>query len=84
MTIGDGVTNIGDLAFEGCIALTTVTMGKNVATISQGAFANCTVLISLTFTSTMEQWNRFSFGTNWRKGVPATKVICSDGEVALG
>ena len=72
-----------DGAFEGCTKLTSVTIGKGITSIERETFNGCTSLSTITFTGTVEQWNALSFGTDWRANVPATKVICSDGEVAL-
>ena len=70
-------------AFEDCTQLTSITLGKGITSIEQELFNNCTSLSTITFTGTVEQWNALSFGSNWRNGVPATKVICSDGEVTF-
>ena len=44
MTIGDSVTKIGDSAFEGCTALTSVTIPNSVTEIYGDAFKGCTGL----------------------------------------
>ena len=72
-----------DGAFENCAKLTTVTIGNGLSATGRNMFWNCTALSSITFTGAMEQWNALTFGADWHKGVPAAKVICSDGEVAL-
>lgn len=41
ITIPDGVTTIGQYAFQSCDAVTTVTIGSRVSTIGSGAFYNC-------------------------------------------
>ena len=33
--------------------------------------------------ATVAEWEAITFGTRWNNQVPATKVICSDGVVAL-
>ena len=70
-------------AFEDCKKLTTVTLGKGITSIERELFKNCTSLSTITFTGTVEQWSSLTLGTDWRANVPATKVVCSDGEVAL-
>ncbi|PDP42880.1 leucine-rich-repeat family virulence factor BspA [Tannerella forsythia] len=48
ITIGDGVTSVGDFAFSGCDALKSITLPKSVTTIGQSAFSGCWDLRSLT------------------------------------
>ena len=47
LTIGDGVTSIGDYAFEDCSSLTSVTIPDSVTEIGHAAFANCSSLTSI-------------------------------------
>ena len=47
-TIPDGVTIIGDHAFESCSSLKSVTIPDSVTTIGASAFYNCTRLTTLT------------------------------------
>ena len=51
VTIEDGVTSIGHMAFESCTSLTSVTIGSGVTSISNCAFYKCTSLTSVTFGS---------------------------------
>ena len=44
MTIGDGVTTIGNSAFSGCSSLASVTIGSGVKSVYSEAFANCSEL----------------------------------------
>ena len=46
--IGDGITYIGDCAFNGCTSLTDVTIPGNVTSIGDHAFSNCKSLEELT------------------------------------
>ena len=48
VTIGNGVTTIGDRAFFGCSGLTSVTIPDSVTTIDDYAFYNCSGLTSIT------------------------------------
>ena len=47
------------------------------------AFEYCEALTTIKFEGTIEQWNAITKGTNWKYGVPATYVQCSDGIVTL-
>jgi hypothetical protein len=48
ITIGNGVTSIGDEAFADCISLTSITIGNGVTSIGEGAFDRCSNLTSIT------------------------------------
>ncbi len=44
LTIEDGVTAIGDNAFNNCRSLTSVTIGNSVTIIGESAFSNCRLI----------------------------------------
>ncbi len=48
ITIGDGVTSIGDYAFGVCDSLTSITIPDGVTSIGRSAFSNCSSLTSIT------------------------------------
>ena len=48
VTIGNGVTTIGDYAFFDCSALTSITIPDSVTTIGDYAFSYCGNLTSIT------------------------------------
>ena len=64
-------------------SLKSVTIPDSVTQIDRRAFAGCTSLSSITYSGTVEQWKSITKGTDWNKEVPATEVVCSDGEVSL-
>ncbi len=76
-------TNIGSYAFFGCSNITNVIIPDSVTSIGESAFYGCDKLAEIQFTGTVAQWNAITKGDYWKSGVPAKKVICSDGEVAL-
>ena len=49
IVIGNGVTSIGDHAFENCDALTSITIPASVTSIGEYAFSSCNELESVTF-----------------------------------
>ncbi|MBQ3506818.1 MAG: leucine-rich repeat domain-containing protein [Clostridia bacterium] len=81
--IPNSVTIIEDVAFQYCDNLTSVTIPDSVTVIGYGTFYACDNLENITFGGTIEQWNTIEKGDNWNRSVPATKVVCSDGDVEL-
>ena len=81
--IPNTITEIKAYAFYNCSRLTSVEIPNSVTTISDSAFRGCSSLKSITFKGTIEEWNKIFKIGNWKSGVPATKVVCSDGEVSL-
>jgi hypothetical protein len=49
ITIGNGVTSIGNYAFTNCTGLTNITIPDSVTSIGDFAFRECTSLTSITF-----------------------------------
>ena len=83
ITIPESVTSIGNYAFCECTSLSSITIPESVTSIGNYAFRNCTSLTSIAFNGPMEEWNNITKDYFWILYVPATKVICSDGEVTL-
>ena len=83
ITIPNSVTSIGESAFVGCTGLTSVTIPNSVTSIGEGAFFECTGLTDIKFNGTITQWKAISKGTNWKYRVPATEVVCTDGNVSI-
>lgn len=83
ITIPNSVTSIGSWAFYTCYSLTSVTIGNSVTSIGSSAFEDCNSLTSITFNGTMAQWKGINLGNNWNRGVPATVVHCTDGDISL-
>ena len=81
--IPNNVTSIGQEAFSSCAKLRTVVIGSGVTSIGGWAFYNDDDLTSIYYNGTTEQWKSISKGSLWDRDIPAAKVICSDGEVAL-
>ncbi len=47
VSVSDGVTSVGDYAFEDCSNLQNVTLGKSLASLGKSVFKGCTALISI-------------------------------------
>ena len=54
VTIGDGVTSIGDRAFYDCDGLTSITIGNSVTIIGSYAFYHCNGLTNVTIGSSVK------------------------------
>jgi hypothetical protein len=63
VVIGDGVTSIGDHAFEVCSSLTSVTIPNSVTSIGNEAFAYCSALTSVTIPNSVMSIGNFAFGS---------------------
>ena len=66
ITIGSGVTTIGDGAFYDCgddegVYEMTLSMGKNVTTINDEAFRSCEALKTLTLPATLKSIGNYAF-----------------------
>ena len=60
-----------------------VTISTSVTSIANYLFYNSSKLNSLSYAGTSAQWNALTKGTNWKNGITATKVTCTDGDVDL-
>ena len=61
VTIGDGITSIGDYAFYSCRGLTELTLPNSVTSIGESAFDGCSGLTELTLPNSVTSigWSAF-------------------------
>ena len=83
LTIPGSVQNISYGAFSGCLELKTLEIEKGVGKIGEKAFEDCKTLSEITYTGTVDEWNKIEKGRKWNCKVPAQFVKCSDGEVSI-
>jgi hypothetical protein len=80
IVIEDGVTIIGNRAFEKCTGLTTVTIPAGVTRIGNYAFRSCTGLTSVTIPSSVTSIGKYAF-----YDCPSlTSVTIPDGVTSIG
>ena len=76
VTIPNGVTRIGDWAFEGRTDLTSVTIPNSVTSIGSSAFSGCTNLTSVTIPgSVTEIGNNAFYDTPWLKSLGDWAIV---------
>ena len=81
--IPDGVTNIGDHAFFGCISLTGITIPDSVTSIGTYVVEFCNNLSSINFSGAKSQWNAIGKNPYWKVGSALTTIHCTDGDITL-
>ncbi len=82
ITIPEGITTIGDIAFSACYRLSTVTLPKGVTTIGKEAFANCDELISVTIPNSVTTIGTWAFyGCKALSSVTIPESVISIGEI---
>ena len=83
VVISEGAESIGEYAFRDCIALENVVIPSTVKTIGNYAFQDCTALKTIRFEGTRDQWANVKKSSSWNDKVPATYVICIDGNAYI-
>lgn len=69
--IPNGVTSIGDMAFDRCTNLASITIPDGVTNIGIMAFMECTSLANIYYTGTEEQWNAITKDSSWNSRMGA-------------
>lgn len=81
--IPEGLTSINYQSFLGCASMWQITLPSSLTNIGYNVFGDCASLTKISFSGTVEQWNAITKDSAWKGNAPATKVICTDGEVIL-
>ncbi len=61
VTIQDGVTSVGSLAFSNCSSLTSINIPNSVTSIGDDAFQNCSSLTSITIPNSVTSIGDYAF-----------------------
>ena len=62
VSLPDGLTSIGDYAFEDCSSLKSITIGNSVTSIGDGAFQSCSSLSSVIIPNSVTSIGYYAFG----------------------
>ena len=81
--IPNSVKTLGGGVLRDCGSLDTVYISSGISEIPEYMFNNCYKLNTIVFKGTVEKWNSISKGYSWNGNVPATTVLCLDGEVSI-
>ncbi len=79
LVVKDGVTSIGDNAFYGCSALTTMTLPLSLKKIGMNAFGECPATESIYYEGSVRQWKSIDIydgGSN--DGLIDVTLYCAD------
>ena len=79
LVIPDGVTEIGEYAFDRCTSLTSVTIPASVTSIGDYAFYYCKSLASVTYGGTEEQWASMKKGSSIFYNTKVTEITDKGG-----
>ncbi len=83
VSFGKNVEIIGAQAFAWCDELEFIEIPSNVKKIQERAFFYCKKLAKIRFNGTKAEWDLIEKGNEWNGFIPATKVVCWDGEYDL-
>ena len=84
VTIGDGITRIGDSAFQGCSGLTELTLPNSITSIGNSAFQGCSGLTELTLPNSVKNIGNSAFeGCSGLTELTLPSSVTSIGESAF-
>jgi hypothetical protein len=80
ITIGNGVTSIGDSAFARCNSLESITIPDSVTTIGEAIFQYCFNLTSITIPDSVTSIGKYAFS----RCTSLTSITIPDGVTSVG
>ena len=83
INIPNSVESIEYYCFVNCESLQYIYIPSSVKNFGYHVFYGCTSLNTIIYEGTVSQWNALIRGKDLFNNVPATHVICSDGEVPI-
>ncbi|MBO5702375.1 MAG: leucine-rich repeat protein [Clostridia bacterium] len=83
LTLPNRLAEIASEQFIYSYYLKEITIPATVTEIGADAFRGCVNLATVTFTGTVEQWNKIKLGENWNLGCAFTEVICLNGKATV-
>ncbi len=84
VTIGDGITSIGNSAFQGCSGLTELTLPNSITSIWEGAFCGCSGLTEQTLPNSVKNIGNSAFeGCSGLTELTLPSSVTSIGESAF-
>ena len=78
--IGNGVTSIGDFAFDSCYSLTSITIPDSVTSIGDYAFGSCYSLTSITIPDGVTSIGNYEFANCYS----LSSITIPDGVTSIG
>ena len=78
VVVPDGVTSIGNWAFEGCSSLTTITIPASVTSIGDLAFKRCKGLKDVFYNGTESDWENIEIEAG-NEALENATIHCAEG-----
>lgn len=74
-----GITTIADYAFYNCSSLWGIGFDETISSVGNYCLYKCTSLTDVYYAGTTSHWTSVTKGTSWKFGVPASVIVCSNG-----